>query len=242
MAKQRCRGCRCYFHRRPQNPNQRFCSKSECQRQRKSYWQKEKRKSDPDYRSNDRESQPVWRARNPDYWRRRQRRKRAPAVLSPAAKPRMRTGAGPEPRHARSEDVSTPQITVNIQVLGQHREKSCVAEDALKRQPTEGEHLIRVHVGHLYGVNEDWCPFLTARFSLAPMTATKPLHRELEPHQLQRPFARHRIFDGAITDALARDLDRRGQLVPVSVAQDADGKLVLRDGYRPGGCTRQTAP
>ncbi|QTD50703.1 ParB N-terminal domain-containing protein [Sulfidibacter corallicola] len=64
------------------------------------------------------------------------------------------------------------------------------------------------------------------------MTATKPLHRALEVHQLQRPFGHHRIFDGAAIDALARDLDRRGQLVPVSVARGADGQLVLLDGYR----------
>ncbi len=36
----------------PQVPNQAYCSKPDCQKERRRQWQKSKRQSDPDYRDN----------------------------------------------------------------------------------------------------------------------------------------------------------------------------------------------
>jgi len=48
---------------------QKYCSKPECQRERKRRWQRAKLADDPEYRENHRNSQKQWRERNPDYWR-----------------------------------------------------------------------------------------------------------------------------------------------------------------------------
>ena len=65
-----CEHCGDHFDRRSQNPTQRYCSKPECQRARKTHWEREKRRTDPDYRENRRRSQRAWTQRHPDYWRR----------------------------------------------------------------------------------------------------------------------------------------------------------------------------
>lgn len=65
-----CAHCRGAFERRPQNPDQTYCSKPECQRARKRHWQRVKRRTDSDYRENQREAQRRWQAKNPDYWKR----------------------------------------------------------------------------------------------------------------------------------------------------------------------------
>jgi hypothetical protein len=61
--------CRRPFVRDPRVKDQRYCSKKECQRLRKRRWQKEKMKTDPDYRKNQQESQQCWVEQNRDYWR-----------------------------------------------------------------------------------------------------------------------------------------------------------------------------
>jgi len=68
MNRCRCANCGGAFERRPQNPDQTYCSKRECQRARKRLWQKAKMKSDADYRENQRRAQKQWREKNPDYW------------------------------------------------------------------------------------------------------------------------------------------------------------------------------
>ncbi|GAB3261391.1 hypothetical protein GCM10027296_35380 [Chitinimonas naiadis] len=50
-------------------PNQKFCAAPACQRERKRLWQREKLRSDPDYRENQSRVQASWLSRNPDYWR-----------------------------------------------------------------------------------------------------------------------------------------------------------------------------
>ena len=69
MSLSPCAHCGDAFKRRPQNPDQTYCSKPECQRARKRRWQKEKMQSDADYRENQRRAQKQWRERNPDYWK-----------------------------------------------------------------------------------------------------------------------------------------------------------------------------
>jgi hypothetical protein len=49
--------------------NQQYCGSADCQRARKRKWQKEKLKSDPDYRENQAAAQKAWRERNRGYWR-----------------------------------------------------------------------------------------------------------------------------------------------------------------------------
>ncbi|WP_321900060.1 hypothetical protein [Paraburkholderia heleia] len=66
----RCAVCGQRFLPRAQNPHQRYCSKRDCQRERKAQWQKQKIKSDPDYRENQRRAQTRWTESHPDYWRR----------------------------------------------------------------------------------------------------------------------------------------------------------------------------
>ncbi len=64
-----CKHCNQGLQPRPQNPNQTYCSKPECQRARKQLWQKMKLKSDPDYQGNHRRSQKKWRSKNLEYWK-----------------------------------------------------------------------------------------------------------------------------------------------------------------------------
>ncbi|NMQ29939.1 hypothetical protein E4Q23_20565 [Candidatus Accumulibacter phosphatis] len=61
--------CRQLFRRRPQNPDQCFCSAAACQCERRRRWQAAKRQSDPDYRENQKRAQKAWAERHPDYWR-----------------------------------------------------------------------------------------------------------------------------------------------------------------------------
>jgi len=69
MNKRRCAGCRRLFRPRPQSPPQRFCSAAACQRERRRRWQRNRRRSDPDYRENQSRAQRRWHDGHPDYWR-----------------------------------------------------------------------------------------------------------------------------------------------------------------------------
>lgn len=61
--------CRRLFLPNPRVKNQRYCNREECQRVRRRLWQREKMRSDPDYRANQQDCQKRWRKQNPDYWR-----------------------------------------------------------------------------------------------------------------------------------------------------------------------------
>lgn len=51
------------------NASQHYCSKSGCQRHRKTRWQKQKLMNDPDYRANQKQAQESWRKKHPGYWK-----------------------------------------------------------------------------------------------------------------------------------------------------------------------------
>lgn len=68
MSKQ-CAACGRIFRPCPQVPNQSYCSAPECQRERRRRWQREKLRTDPDYRDNQSRSNKDWSTENPDYWR-----------------------------------------------------------------------------------------------------------------------------------------------------------------------------
>jgi hypothetical protein len=69
MMTKRCAYCGQQFETCPQVPDQSFCSSPNCQRARKRQWQRDKRQSDPDYRSNQQAAQRTWTQRNQGYWR-----------------------------------------------------------------------------------------------------------------------------------------------------------------------------
>ena len=68
MQKRRCRACRRMFVPKAQAPGQCFCSEERCQRERRRCWQKQKRRSDADYRDNERRAQRTWAEQRQQYW------------------------------------------------------------------------------------------------------------------------------------------------------------------------------
>ena len=69
MSKQ-CQACGRPFTPRSQNPNQNYCTNSECQREHRRRWQQQKRRDDADYRDNDARASKAWATENPEYWKR----------------------------------------------------------------------------------------------------------------------------------------------------------------------------
>lgn len=69
MEKRWCTACGNPFEPRPQSPRQSYCTSPECQRARRSLWQRIKRQTDPDYLENQVEAHRAWCQRNPAYWR-----------------------------------------------------------------------------------------------------------------------------------------------------------------------------
>ncbi|MCP4407335.1 MAG: hypothetical protein GY807_06160 [Gammaproteobacteria bacterium] len=71
IRKRRCKaeGCPEQFIPRTQRKDQKYCSKPECQQKRKNKWQREKRRTDKDYRANDVAARENWAEKNPGYSR-----------------------------------------------------------------------------------------------------------------------------------------------------------------------------
>jgi Tfp pilus tip-associated adhesin PilY1 len=74
-SKRPCKHCGKLFCPRAQNPNQEYCSEAACQKARKRDWQRQKLKTDPEYRDNQRDAQRRWREKNKGYWREYRRRR-----------------------------------------------------------------------------------------------------------------------------------------------------------------------
>jgi hypothetical protein len=68
MQKRPCAACRKKFTPNAHVPEQRFCQKERCQRERRRRWQKNKRRGDADYRENESRAQRSWAERHPEYW------------------------------------------------------------------------------------------------------------------------------------------------------------------------------
>jgi hypothetical protein len=64
------RKCRRLFVPNPRAKNHQYCDREACQRVRRSRWQRQKIKSDPEYRKDQQESQQCWAEQNRDYWQR----------------------------------------------------------------------------------------------------------------------------------------------------------------------------
>ncbi len=68
MSRKRCKFCRCLFILTARNPEQKYCSKVDCQKARKRRRQKMKMQGDEAYRLNQKDAQKWWCEKNPDYW------------------------------------------------------------------------------------------------------------------------------------------------------------------------------
>jgi len=67
MGLKRCLACADLFEASPRVPQQNYCPRDECQRERRRLWQKQKRQSDADYKANQRQCQRRWREAHPEY-------------------------------------------------------------------------------------------------------------------------------------------------------------------------------
>lgn len=68
MGLKRCLACADAFQASRRVPTQNYCSRPECQRERRRLWQREKRRTDGDYRANQLQCQRHWRESHADYW------------------------------------------------------------------------------------------------------------------------------------------------------------------------------
>lgn len=64
-----CLCCKNKFRPDRYHPYQNYCFEEQCQRKRRSIWQKNKLETDSDYRENQSDAQELWKAKNPDYWK-----------------------------------------------------------------------------------------------------------------------------------------------------------------------------
>jgi len=72
--KRRCKKCGCLIEITSRNPDQFYCSKKECQRARKTKWQRKKMATDEDYRLNQAAASKRWREKNRGYWKKYRKR------------------------------------------------------------------------------------------------------------------------------------------------------------------------
>ena len=69
MGTLRCLACGDLIRPNARVPDQAYCSREECQRERRKLWQKNKRKTDGAYRENQAAAHEKWLLANPDYWK-----------------------------------------------------------------------------------------------------------------------------------------------------------------------------
>lgn len=67
-AMRRCAACGQPFLPRPQVPNQRFCPVPACQSERRRRWQKQRLRTDGDYRENQARARRSWLKQHKSYW------------------------------------------------------------------------------------------------------------------------------------------------------------------------------
>ena len=106
MESRWCNACGSVFELRAQVPNQTYCSKAPCQKERRRLWQQVKRSSDPDYIANQSQAQQAWTTRNSDYWR-NYRETHPDYVAKNRVKQRERNSARRDSKVAKS-DASKP--------------------------------------------------------------------------------------------------------------------------------------
>lgn len=70
MGIKRCLACADALPLSSRVPDQSYCSRTECQHERRKLWQREKRQLDSDYRDKQANAQKAWSQSNGDYWSR----------------------------------------------------------------------------------------------------------------------------------------------------------------------------
>lgn len=93
----KCKSCKRKFRPHSQVIKQSYCSRQLCQRKRKTLWQREKRRLDPDYKENQKRAQQNWLKRNPDYWRKYRSKKEATKERAIFARLELMAGKSPLP-------------------------------------------------------------------------------------------------------------------------------------------------
>ena len=156
MDRTRCAACDDLFTPRRNVPDQKYCSKPECQRERRRRWQRQKLKEDPDYRANQAVAQRRWREKNPDYWRRYRR-------AHPGYTERNR-----EQQHQRNRkrgQAATGPSPPGIAKMDAYEAQTAVASGTYRLIPVSGRdlakmdaYLVEMHVlSRGYGNMEDDC-------------------------------------------------------------------------------------
>ncbi len=69
MKRRKCKHCGRSFILTSRHPNQKYCSQKECQRVRKTDWQRRKLAGDEDYRINQADCWANWASQHPGYWK-----------------------------------------------------------------------------------------------------------------------------------------------------------------------------
>lgn len=70
-----CRHCKEVVLKNPRCPEQAYCGKPDCRKARRREWQRQKIKTDPDYRANQKQSQKHWQEKNKGYWKQYRKQK-----------------------------------------------------------------------------------------------------------------------------------------------------------------------
>lgn len=69
MEEIRCLHCGKLRPKSPRHKKQDYCGAKKCQKARKAAWQREKIRTDPDYRANQKAGNEKWNAATPGYWK-----------------------------------------------------------------------------------------------------------------------------------------------------------------------------
>jgi len=144
MTKLRCAHCGARFLPAPQVPNQAYCSKPGCQKERRRQWQKSKLQTDPDYRDNQLRAQKAWTDRNPDYWR--QHRQNSANYGNSLLGEQDLDSQKPPNRSIKMDSLNTPQILGNALQDGVFRLTVLTEPDGVKMNSWIVE-ISRIHAG-----------------------------------------------------------------------------------------------
>jgi len=135
MDRIRCAACGELFTPRRNVPDRKYCSKPECQRERRRRWQRQKLKEDLDYRANQAAAQRRWRERHRDYWRRYRR-------THPAYTERNRDQQ--RQRNARRKQVATGPSPPAIAKMDAYKGQTIVASGTYRLIPVSGREIAKM--------------------------------------------------------------------------------------------------
>ncbi len=135
MGRKRCAACGERFTPCRHISNQQYCSRPECQRQRRRRWQREKLKRDADYRANQAAAQRRWCKHHPEYWR--QYRENHPEYVE-------RNRAQQRQRNHRRGLGATSPCSPAIAKRDVYEDKSIVTSGTYRLIPVSGEGIAKM--------------------------------------------------------------------------------------------------